>query len=259
MRSLLALFALFCGLACASPLAAKDCANAQCGGIIAPECLSRVGAGSLAVGAAAASTCPAQFDQYRSCLADVAARCDVRPAARTTEPEPVPRSAASPPPTGHSVAAVAAADGALFQFILSPAPLSWSAAEQIAAGMGGRLAIADTSDRQPSSPPCSGGGQSFSTAFKSSSQAGITGLGSADFRKQARRSRIRAGCGASTRLKRRRPRWREARGSRKIPTISQARRAFCITFALTRRHVRLGTTRRSTRRCSPTSSKRRTD
>ncbi|MEL6317312.1 MAG: hypothetical protein AAFR16_06695 [Pseudomonadota bacterium] len=80
---LAAVLAALVMLATAGPRAAAQtidqatlCADpdAACSALVAPACLSRTGAGSVAVGAAPQG-CDAQIDSYRTCLQDVAEQC----------------------------------------------------------------------------------------------------------------------------------------------------------------------------------------
>lgn len=134
----LAIALLLCG-ARAAP-AQGDCGDpsARCGALIGSACLSRAGAGTLA--ADAPESCAAQFDAYRDCLAEVAVECAA----------PVPPAAAEAErvPPGHRLVAQTPVAGGRLLFLLAPEPLSWSAAEQAAAAMGGRLAVIDTADKQ---------------------------------------------------------------------------------------------------------------
>lgn len=138
----------FLGLLIAGPwfppasLAQSNCVDpsTQCGALIDTSCLARAGAGSLPADAPAA--CATQFGAYRECLADFTRRCG------GGAPTPVPEAGAIDLPLGHQIVAETPVRGGRFLFILSAEPLSWSAAEQAAVAMGGRLAVIETAAKQ---------------------------------------------------------------------------------------------------------------
>ncbi|MBX2853396.1 MAG: hypothetical protein KTR21_00315 [Rhodobacteraceae bacterium] len=77
----------------ASPVSGQaqepDCANAQqsCGAILQQDCLSRMGAGSMAIPDATGDDCSAQMTAYRECLTNMVEQCPSIRQAQPTEDE----------------------------------------------------------------------------------------------------------------------------------------------------------------------------
>ncbi|MBX2856184.1 MAG: hypothetical protein KTR21_14425 [Rhodobacteraceae bacterium] len=120
-----------------------DDLSQNCGDVIAPNCLEKLGAGSLSVEAEA--SCGDQFEAYRSCLAEVTALCSAptRASAEPSQEAPSDETA----PTAHRLVAETSVTGGRFMFFVTPEPISWADAEQAAVTMGGRLAVVDTSGK----------------------------------------------------------------------------------------------------------------